>query len=230
MTEASTSPFHVGMTPERVIDGAVQLTRESHLWGWSIRDLARHLDVTPPVVYHHVGGRDLLARRVTERATAGLAVPPSELAWQEWFRVLLRDVYPRVTSCPGTAKWLLMHGPVFPAVLPILQAGIAKLVGAGFAENASFAYAAMLNNPLMTVSTGDDRLMHEDDGPRDHHALMAEFERAGAQIPDVAPMLDQFMQPFLDGGAAARLERRRYYDYIVQSTIAGVAALQRDGQ
>ena len=37
--------FHVGLTPERVVDAAVDLTRESHLMSWSIRDLASRLGV-----------------------------------------------------------------------------------------------------------------------------------------------------------------------------------------
>lgn len=227
MPQTSPTPFHVGMTPERVIDVAVELTRESHLWGWSIRDLARRLDITPPVVYHHVGGKDLLARRVVERVTTGLEFPPLDLVWQEWFRVLLRELYSRVNPHPGTAKWLLMHGPTFPTVLPILQAGITKLAQEGFAVDASFAYGAILNNALLTVSMSDERLIHEDDGPRDHAAMMVEFERAGAEVPGVTSTTVQFMQPFLDGGEAAQRERRRYYDYIMESTIAGVAALRR---
>ena len=47
--------FHVGLTPERIIDVALELTRTSDLSGWSIRDLARVLDVAPSVIYHHVG-------------------------------------------------------------------------------------------------------------------------------------------------------------------------------
>lgn len=70
--------FHVGLTADRVVDAALELTSESHLMGWSIRDLARHLGVAPSVVYHHVGGKDILSRRVAERVLMRMVTPDPE--------------------------------------------------------------------------------------------------------------------------------------------------------
>ncbi|WP_194410036.1 TetR/AcrR family transcriptional regulator [Microbacterium cremeum] len=225
MSDSAAVSFHVGLTPSVVIDAAVGLTRATHLWGWSIRDLARRLDVSPSVIYHHVGGKDLLARHVVERVLTGTPVPSRRLAWQEWFRGLLADLYPRVVSHPGSAKWLLLHGPTFPSVLPIIDTGIGVLQDAGFGDRAAFSYAALLNNAMLTVSIGDERLIHEDDGPRDHGALMAEFDRAGQHSPGVAVLATQFVASFVAGGEPADRERRRYYDFIVDTTIAGLERL-----
>lgn len=41
-----------------------------------------------------------------------------------------------------------------------------RLRDAGFGERTPFAYAALLNGALRTISIGDDRSRHEDDGPR----------------------------------------------------------------
>ena len=100
MSKAAAAPFHVGLTPERIVDVAVELTRESHLFSWSVRDLAGRLGVAPSVIYHHVGGKDLVCRRVVERALAHIELPSADLSWQEWFRELLYAIGPSPRAIP----------------------------------------------------------------------------------------------------------------------------------
>lgn len=223
MTDAG-APFHVGLTPERIIDAALELTRSSHLSGWSIRDLARVLDVVPSVIYHHVGGKDLIGRHIVERVLSALEAPSAELSWQEWFDTLLGSIYGIVSPYPGVAKWLLMHGPIFPSVLPIIETGVAALRRAGFGDDSELAYAALLNNAVLTISMGDDRLLHEDDGPRDHVTMMAEFRKAAADSAEGPPLDENFIAPFAAGGESAEAKREAYYQYVVRTTIAGIAA------
>ena len=225
MAETVAAPFHVGLTPERVVDAATALTAESHLLGWSIRDLARRLNVAPSVVYHHVGGKDLIARGVVERVLTRLIPPPPELEWEEWFRALLLSGYSVIAPYPGVAKWLLMHGPTFPAALPIVDTGIAALIRGGFGDHASLAYAALLNNAMLTITIGDDRLIHEDDGPRDHAPMMAEFRRTAEASPGLARLAEGFITPFARGGEPAARQRETYYRFIVENTLAGLAAM-----
>ncbi|RLP67760.1 XRE family transcriptional regulator [Mycetocola reblochoni] len=218
------APFHVGLTPELVVDTALELTEHSHLLGWSIRDLARRLDVTASVIYHHVGGKDLIARRVVERVLDGLGAPSADLPWDEYFRNLLFAAYPIVAAHPGVAKWLLMHGPTFPAALPILDRGIAALLRAGFGDQAGLAYATLLNTALLTITIGDDRLLHEEDGPRDHASMMAEFRDASEGSPGLQLLTRTLIDPFLRGGDAAVTQREAYYRFVVDTTITGLAA------
>jgi AcrR family transcriptional regulator len=225
LSDTSEVPFHVGLTPERIVDAALELTRGSHLSGWSIRDLARRLDVAPSVIYHHLGGKDLIARRVVERVLSPLLMPSPELGWQDWFRGLLDALYAPVAAHPGVAKWLLMHGPTFPAVVPIVDTGIGLLLNAGFGNGAGFSYALLLNNAMLAITIGDERLLHEDDGPRDHATMMAEFQRAAAGSPGVAVLAEAFMDSFARGGDAAARERRAYYDFVVRTTVAGLEAI-----
>lgn len=224
MTSAAAAPFHAGLTPELVIDAAVALTRESHLLTWSLRDLAGRLGVAPSVIYHHVGGKDLLCRRVVERVLNQIELPPTGLEWQDWFRQLLYEVGPLVADYPGVAKWMLMHGPTIPAVLPTLEAGMTILHRAGFAGRADFAYAVLLNNAMLTVSIGDDRLQHEGDGPRDHATMMAEFREMPTASAEVRALGQEFIRPFAEGGQVAARLRESYYRFVVDTTIAGLAA------
>lgn len=225
MTPTDPAPFHAGMTPEKVVDAAVDLTRESHLMSWSIRDLAGRLGVAPSVLYHHVGGKDLLCRRVVERMLERIDPPDPELPWQEWFRALLCSAGVQAAEYPGTAKWMLMHGPTLPAVLPVLEAGMSVLHRAGFGDRADVAYAVLLNNAMLTISIGDDRLQHEGDGPRDHATMMAEFLEMPSASAEVRAMGQGFIRPFAEGGKVAARMRWDYYRLVVDTTIAGIAAL-----
>ncbi len=221
------APFHVGLTPARVVDAAVALTRESHLMSWSIRDLATRLGVAPSVIYHHVGGKDLLCRRVVERMLAQIEPPDTDLSWQDWFRRLLASAGPRAAEYPGSAKWMLMHGPTLPAVLPVLEAGMSTLHRAGFGPRSDFAYAVLLNNAMLTVSMSDDRLQHEDDGPRDHATMMSEFSQMPTASPQVRAMGQEFIRRFAAGGETAERMRWEYYRFVVDTTIAGLEAILR---
>ncbi|RFS45597.1 TetR/AcrR family transcriptional regulator [Micromonospora craniellae] len=222
----SPTPFHAGLTPEQVVEAAVELTRRSHLFGWSIRDLAGLLAVAPSVVYHHVGGKDLICRRVVEQVLSQTKIPQPEPDWREWFRDLLYNLGPLVAQYPGVAKWTLMHGPTVSAMLPIIEAGIATLDQCGFGERSNLAYAVLLNNAMLTVSIGDDRLQHEGDGPRDHATMMAEFhETASAASPRVQRFAEEILGPLTEGAARAEHLRDSYYRLAVDIVIAGLDAL-----
>lgn len=222
MTAPAPAPFHVGLTPTLVVDAAVELTRESHLMSWSIRDLARRLGVTVSAIYHHVGGKDLLCRRVVERMLPTIEPPDGELPWQDWFRTLLLAAGPRAAEYPGSAKWMLMHGPTLPAALPILEAGLSILGRAGFGDRAPIAYAVLLNNAMLAVSMSDDRLQHEGDGPRDHGTMMAEFREIDTTSEAVRAMGEEFLRPFAEGGETALAMRWEYYRFVIDTTIAGL--------
>lgn len=226
MARTGSGAFHQGLTPDSIVDAAVKLTRASNLYGWSLRDLARELGVTASVIYHHIGGKDLLAKRVAERVIDKVNMPPDDLDWQAWFRALLLDgVHEPVRTHPGVAKWLLMHGVPFESAIPIFTLGITKLQQAGFGAGAPAVYSTIMNSAMLTVSMTDERLLHEDDGPRDHIAMMQEFHESSAAHPLLAEFSQSMMAPLAEGGAEARRIHDQYYRYVVEITLAGVSAV-----
>lgn len=226
----SDKPFHIGLTAAQVTQAAVELTRETHLMSWSIRDLAARLGVSASVIYHHIGGKDLLSRAVAERVIGSLIVPPVDGAqWRGWFTELLYAQGPRIAEYPGVAKWMLMHGPTIPTALPILEGGMTLLQRAGFGDRASYAYALLLNTATMTISVADDRLAHEGDGPRDHAAMMTEFARVTRDSEAARAMGEEFIGAFAAGGDAAAAIRWEYYRFAIDTAIAGLATLLDTG-
>lgn len=229
MSRSSEAPFHAGLTPAKVVEAAVDLTRHTHLMSWSIRDLASRLGVSPSVIYHHVGGKDLLCRHVVEQVAEHLVIPSPELDWQDWFREFLFAMGPLTMEYPGSAKWMMMHGPTVQAVLPALEAGFDTLARAGFGAASHQAFATLVNTGIMAVAMGDDRLQHEEDGPRDHAAMIRDFERIASQHPVAADFSNAMMHPFAVGGEAARRSRVAYFRFAVEITIAGLETWLADG-
>lgn len=220
MTERA---FHAGLTSEAVVEAAADLTRESSLWQWSMRDLARRLEVAPSVLYHHVGGKDALARRVVQVAFVGLPTPDPELEWQEWFRRALAEIRVRLERYPGVAKWLMMHGPTFEAATEYVDVGVAVLRRGGFGELTGVAYALVFNGVIGTVALADERLEHDADGPRDHAAITADAADLAAKSPGMAALRDAVMEPFVHDLAG---ERDQYHHLLIETLLAGVAAVR----
>ncbi|WP_375002938.1 TetR/AcrR family transcriptional regulator [Aeromicrobium sp. CTD01-1L150] len=217
-----TGPYHTGLTAATVIDAAVQLTHDHGLYGWSVRDLGRELDVAPSVVYHHVGGRELLCREVVERVVADLGVPDADLAWDAWFREVLLSAHQLLSDYPGTAKWLLMHGPVFEHLLPIVDTGMAVLQRDGFDDEAPWVYASLFNTVVLTLVGRDERSAHEDDGPRDHAAMMADFTALSHGHPGVRDLADGALAPLVESTHDTARLHREYVEFLVDSLIDGL--------
>lgn len=116
-----------------------------------------------------------------------------------------------------------MHGPTLPAMLPVLEAGVALLHRSGFGDRADITYSLLLNNAMLTISMSDDRLQHEGDGPRDHATMMAEFLQLPTASAEVQAMGEHFLRPFAEGGEPAARLRWAYYRLVVDNTIAGLA-------
>lgn len=192
------------------------------LTGWSLRDLARGLDVAPSVLYHHIGGKDLLSRHIVGRVLSTVDFPTTVMPWREWFRAALYPARPALATYPGTAKWLLLHGAVFPSMIPVMDSGVASLQQAGFAEDTAAAYSALFNTAMMTISTSDERLRHEDDGARDHAAMMSEFAKVAGASPGVALFARDMMVPLTGSLADAEAARDRYYRYVIERLMDGL--------
>ena len=216
--------YHVGLDADKVIDAAVELSRGAGLAAWSLRDLGERLGVAPSVIYHHVGGRETLSRRVVERVLARVGLPTAVMPWRQWFREALYPVRPVLTDYPGTARWLLLHGPVFPGIAPVMDAGTASLQRAGFGRDTALAYASLVNTALMTIATVDDRLLHEDDGPRDHATLIRDLGRIAADSTGISLVTRDLLTQFTGSQEDIAAAQDRYYRYTLERLMDGLEA------
>ncbi|MEU6248177.1 TetR/AcrR family transcriptional regulator [Glycomyces sp. NPDC047010] len=207
-----------GLTPGRVVDGAVALSRDRGLHTWSQRDLAKALGVSTSAIYHHVGDKEELCRRVVERVVAELDHPDPRLGWKDWFRALLFPARARMAAVPGSAMWVLMHGPTFASLVPIMDDGVTVLRRAGLGEQVGMAYAAVVNCALLTIAAGDERLVKADDGARDRSRIAGGLKEVGAGSGG-ASELGAVAASFTEDAAVDH-----YYRYVIETMLDGLSA------
>ena len=171
-----------------------------------------------------MGGRELLSRHVVGRVLALVGLPTAVMPWRQWFRETLYPIRPALADYPGTARWLLMHGPVFPGIAPVVDAGIASLQQAGFGRDTALAYTSMVNTAMMTIATIDDRLLHEDDGPRDHATLIRDLGRIAADSTGISLVTRDLLTQFTGSQEDIAAAQDRYYRYTLERLMDGLEA------
>jgi AcrR family transcriptional regulator len=206
------------LTPERVIDAALDLTRERGLEGWTIRDLATALDVWPNTITYHVGDREAILDAVTERVVAMMPNPPVGLGWQDWFRAFLFPSRDIIGGYAGVARRLCRNGATVPSALPIMDRGIGLLAAAGFGPRAPLAYAVLLNSAILLVALDDDRALagHGRGDAATVLRAMPPPPAAGAGWAAMQPWL----QEWATDPAASRVV---LYRYTIENILAGLA-------
>jgi AcrR family transcriptional regulator len=229
MPNASKKKYRTGITSEQIVDAAVELTRQRGLYGWSIRDLVATIGSSPSVVYHRVGGRDALCRRVVARVLAQIEYDlpaiddsnPGAADWRAWFRAEFFPMRSVLTQYPGVAKWILMHGRVIsePDSVSRFDAEMDRLHRAGFGEDTALVFAIIHNTAMTSIMMTDERNAHDDDDPRDHARIIAElhatqsraYEEMAAFVESVAGDHDQ-----------AQAGRDFYYRTLINTVLDGL--------
>jgi AcrR family transcriptional regulator len=211
------------ITATKIIDAAVELTREQGLEGWSIRQLAGALGAHSGVVYHHVGDRGTVADAVVDRVISVMPLPSAELPWREWFSELLLEGRPVLRRHRGVARRLVLVGPTVPSALPTIDRGVQVLQRAGFDRDATLVYRYLLNSAFMLVAVEDDR----QDLPGAAAGSMVELFSAHEVDPG-KPGLAAAREDVLDRAAASRTPEQiasDFYEYTVARALDGAAAL-----
>lgn len=209
------------LRPDDIIDAAVELTERVGLDGWSVRDVARPLGASLSSIYHHVGGKDELARRVVERVLDGFSLPPDDLEWREWFTAMLVPARERLLRYPGVAHWMLMHGPIFNHSMQGLDSAIAMLQRAGFEHRAGLVFATIFNAALANIATADARRHHTDDAPRDHAAIMRQLQERSTGSPGGHTIM-RTVTPFTQDEKTAAAAAAVHYEFLLTSLLNGI--------
>ncbi len=218
----SSSRYHAGLTADSIIDVAVECTHLDGLDSWSFRDLAKRLGVAPSALYHHIGGKDLVRRHVVERVLKMVDFPVEPMPWREWFRAALYPAHPVLSAYPGVARWLLLHGPMFESMVPVVDAGIASLQQAGFGKDTAKAYTALFNTAIMTIAAVDDRIQHEKESARYHSALISEFIAMADQSPGLSLLAKDVATQFVGSPESVAGARETFYRDTLELLMDGL--------
>ncbi len=145
------------ITEEAIIDAAVRLTQKHGLERWSMRQLAAELGVYTRVIYWHVGDREDVLQKVSDRALRDLEVPPAEEEWRTWFTKLLTDLRLELRKYPGIAKRFAMYGPGMGTSRTTISRGIHVLKEAGFGNDSAMIYSMVMSQACQFIAQEDER-------------------------------------------------------------------------
>ncbi|MDF0531270.1 hypothetical protein P0W64_00330 [Tsukamurella sp. 8F] len=200
------SRYRTGITADRIVGEAVELTARKGLYEWSIRDLVAEIGTSHSVVYEKVGGRDQLCGAVAQRVFEGvpIPVPDAGVDWRDallaWLIPLCRHLY----DYPGVAKWLTLHGG--PTAFPTPHDGVGRFVeciaDAGFSEPGR-VFGACVVTAMSAVMVADERGPRQREAVRDHATMMDSIEQRAQHEPALAALM-----PYLDDFANRNDERR----------------------
>lgn len=133
------------ITRDQVVDLALREVRGGSYGQMTIRSLASTLGVSPMSLYRHVRNRDDLLDEVTDRLLAEVWRPrisPSD--WRAWTLDAAKRLHRLLVTQPAALHVYLRHPVTTPAARARMEAMLAVLADAGFAERAALdAYAAL---------------------------------------------------------------------------------------
>jgi len=130
-----TPPPEKGLTEERVVAAALDLIDQTGLSNFSLRDVARSLNVYPTAVYWYVKGRDELLGRVVAYATRDVAPPAASNDWKALLREMCHRYRRAIQAHPNIApligSQLRANGGIRADLIDRL---LSALVSAGFSD------------------------------------------------------------------------------------------------
>ncbi len=129
----------------QVVDAATKIVQRGDYPQMTIRGLAAELRIAPMSLYRHVRDKDDLMSEVVDRLLAdswrpSLAASP----WRGWIAEAAERLRAFLVDQPAALDVYLHHPVVSPAAIDRMDAMLAVLHGAGFAEEAAYhMYAAI---------------------------------------------------------------------------------------
>ena len=146
------------VTPERIIDAALELTARHGVESWTLRQLAGAVDAYPAVIYHHVGDRDTVVTAVVDRVIAMYELPPGDLEWRAWWRQFLTNLRLVFMRYPGVARRVALNGPSVEAGGPTVDRAMRTLLKVGFEhDEAAMVCRLLVSQACLFISLEDDQ-------------------------------------------------------------------------
>jgi AcrR family transcriptional regulator len=146
------------VTPEHIIDAALELTARHGVESWTLRQLAAAIDAYPAVIYHHVGDRDTVVTAVVDRVIAKYELPPVDMNWRDWWRQFLTNLRDVFTQYPGVARRVALDGPSVQAGGPTVDRAMGTLLNIGFErDEAATVCRLLVSQACLLISLEDDQ-------------------------------------------------------------------------
>lgn len=209
-----------GLSPERIVDEATALSAEFGLDGWSIRDIAKRLDVVPSVIYHYFPDKEALCDAVVDVVLSTLQLPDPTLPWKEWFTALLQGVRPLLLEYHGITN-RLVYGTFPKTSLPMIDTACQKLLDAGFGDRTAVAYSLIVNSAIHAIGSRELRSPKQAKDRHDLREMLDRLNPMAAESPGLRFMIDTYLQPLSQPDRENDMSEE-YYRLMIASILNGV--------
>ena len=216
------------LTREQICAAALVLLRDKGIDGFSVRDLAKSLNVYPTAIYWHMATRNDLLAEVAAYALRDMTPPPGEASWQQWLRELFIRYRKAIRENPAVAPLIgariVSNGGVGP---DLIEAIFGALANAGFrADDILDAFNVVIAAKVGFVTL--EFAPQPEDSLKWRQAMQQRIHAVDAkQHPLLAHYLPQFAnRAFMlrwDNGSTAPLDRS--FDTYVDVVIEGLSAM-----
>ncbi|MFC9999102.1 TetR/AcrR family transcriptional regulator [Nocardia sp. NPDC127526] len=218
MSKAPRRAYRTGLSRDVIVDAAVALTAERGIDGWSMRDLTGRLDTSLSVIYHHVGDRGRVCAAVVDKIYADMALPIEETDWRGQISGVLSPMIDHLARYPGVAAWLLRNGPQTEGLVPVMEAGVTRMIEAGWGDEAAEAYSVAFNTCLGLIALGDQPAGSGESGLTGLQRTIETHPQAGPGAERMRELAARFT------GDAAAAARREYCRYALDRVLDGLEA------
>ncbi|AVH23422.1 hypothetical protein C5B73_20300 [Nocardia cyriacigeorgica] len=132
---------------------------------------------------------------------------------------MLTAMIDHLADYPGIAAWLLRNGPQTERLVPVLDAGISRMLDAGWGEEAATACSIAFNTCLGLIALDDQRARDPDGGgPPGLHQQLQTHPDAGVGAEQMRRMVAEFSAA--DDAERVRV-RRDYGRYALDRLLDG---------
>jgi AcrR family transcriptional regulator len=192
----STSQQRQPLTPERVLQGAVDLADQTGVEALTMRRLADHLGVKPMSIYHHVPSKEDIVDGMVDIVFAEIELPPDDLDWHAAIRrrcVSARSVLNRHPWAPPLMESRTSPGPAtlthHDAVIGCLRRGGLSfaLTAHAYAVVDSYLYGFTLQEANLPFGGGEEITELAEDlvaaMPEHEYRYLSEFASEVSLVP-----------------------------------------------
>lgn len=177
------------VTREQIAEAALEIGLERA----TVRNVAEHLGMSVPGLYHHVGTREELVAMAAAHSLEALRLPEHDgRPWDEWLVEYARFVYDALVAQPELIGQVLAGTNNTLRQAQHLEEVLGVLTAAGFTvADAYEAYAQLMSAVTGAATSETGRAAANDAG----HPLLVDLRRAVKALgPDTVPLVHELVR------------------------------------
>lgn len=220
-----------GLTREAIVAAAIKLLDGSDLENFSMRNLAKELEVYPTAIYWHIPSRNAVIAAVISEVLKDITPPPSD-DWKDWLKTLFRNYRDTIKRHPNISPLIGVQLVSNASVdLHIIEGILRALVNAGFPKSALPTAYNAVQSAMVGFTTEEFAMVPREEAEEWATGMQQMLEAVDAvKHPLLLENLDRMKnRSFIlrwQNGVDAPMDDS--FEMFIDVTIRGLESLQRD--